>query len=116
MTHKLNLRLAYYPPYHSKYNPIERVWGVENHWNGDILDEIETVVNFAQTMTETSCVTLVYQTGVKLKKQWLKLKPKFNGSPIQSWNFPISRLYLLEGKVISLKEVTSLFFHILNGH
>jgi len=29
----LHVRLAYYPPYHSKYNPIERVWGrLENHW------------------------------------------------------------------------------------
>jgi hypothetical protein len=35
--HKVNLRLAYYPPYHSKYNPIERTWGIlENHWNGNI--------------------------------------------------------------------------------
>ena len=25
---KVSLELAYYPPYHSKYNPIERVWGV----------------------------------------------------------------------------------------
>jgi transposase len=34
-THKLNQRLAYYLPYHSKYNPIERVWGVlEHHWTG----------------------------------------------------------------------------------
>lgn len=24
----VNVKLAYYPPYHSKYNPIERVWGV----------------------------------------------------------------------------------------
>lgn len=31
----LSVRLVYYPPYHSKYNPIERCWGVlENHWNG----------------------------------------------------------------------------------
>ena len=22
----LTIQLAYYPPYHSKYNPIERVW------------------------------------------------------------------------------------------
>ena len=30
--HQVNLRLAYYPPYHSKYNPIERTWGVlANH-------------------------------------------------------------------------------------
>ena len=23
----IDVKLAYYPPYHSKYNPIERVWG-----------------------------------------------------------------------------------------
>ncbi len=23
----LSVKLAYYPPYHSKYNPVERVWG-----------------------------------------------------------------------------------------
>ncbi len=40
--HQVNIRLAYYPPYHSKYNPIERTWAVlENHWNGSILDELE---------------------------------------------------------------------------
>ena len=33
--YQVNIRLAYYPPYHSKYNPVERCWGVlENHWNG----------------------------------------------------------------------------------
>jgi transposase len=26
------------PPDHSKYNPIERCWGIlENHWNGTLL-------------------------------------------------------------------------------
>ena len=25
--HSIQVRLAYYPPYHSKYNPIERCWG-----------------------------------------------------------------------------------------
>jgi hypothetical protein len=74
--YQLNLRLAYYPPYHSKYNPIERTWGVlENHWNGTILDEITTVLHFAQTMTwqgqhpVVQLVTQTYQTGVKLTKQ-----------------------------------------------
>jgi hypothetical protein len=29
------IHLIYYPPYHSKYNPIERCWGIlEQHWNG----------------------------------------------------------------------------------
>ena len=35
----ITIKLAYYPPYHSKYNPIERVWGVyENHICGDVMD------------------------------------------------------------------------------
>jgi transposase len=28
---------VYYPPYHSKYNLIERCWGIlEQHWNGTL--------------------------------------------------------------------------------
>jgi hypothetical protein len=73
--HQINIRLAYYPPYHSKYNPIERTWGIlENHWNGNILDEVNTVLQFAQSMTwngrnpVVELVTRTYQTGVKLTK------------------------------------------------
>jgi Rhodopirellula transposase DDE domain len=71
----ITVRLAYYPPYHSKYNPIERCWGIlENHWNGAILDSVETVRQFATTMTwngvhpVVEIVTSTYQTGVKLAK------------------------------------------------
>ncbi|MDD1628047.1 MAG: hypothetical protein LUQ26_11340 [Methylococcaceae bacterium] len=35
---KNNLEIvpAYYPPYYSKYNAIERCWGIlENHWSAD---------------------------------------------------------------------------------
>ena len=74
--YELNIRLAYYPPYHSKYNPIERTWAVlENHWNGSILDEIETALNFASNMTWkgkhpiVKLVTKTYETGVKLTKK-----------------------------------------------
>jgi Rhodopirellula transposase DDE domain len=36
-TSQLAITLASYPPYHSKYNPIERCWGIlETHWNGDV--------------------------------------------------------------------------------
>lgn len=68
-----NLQLAYYPPYHSKYHPIERCFGwLEQHWNGSLLDTVDTVLNFAQTLTfkgQNPIVTLVnqvYATGVKL--------------------------------------------------
>jgi transposase len=31
--YQVTVRLAYYPPYHSKYNPVERCWGIlERHW------------------------------------------------------------------------------------
>ena len=39
----LEIVLAYYPPYFSKYNPIERCWGIlENHWRAALLNTIET--------------------------------------------------------------------------
>ena len=72
-TFQLTLELAYYPPYHSKYNPIERVWGVlEQHWNGSLLDTLQIIFNFAQTMTYkgvhpvVQLLDTVYHTGVKL--------------------------------------------------
>jgi hypothetical protein len=74
--YQLNIRLAYYPPYHSKYNPIERAWGIlENYWNGSILDEMETALNLAQNMTWkgkhpiVKLVTQTYCTGVRLTKK-----------------------------------------------
>ena len=48
----LEIELVYLPPYHSKYNPIERFWGVlEQHWNGTLLASAQIVVNWAQTAT-----------------------------------------------------------------
>ena len=71
----IDVRLAYYPPYHSKYNPIERCWGaLEKHWYGSLLDTVYTVVEFAKTMTwkglhpAVTLVTKTYAAGVKLGK------------------------------------------------
>jgi Rhodopirellula transposase DDE domain len=48
----LEIHLTYYPPYHSKYNPIERVWGIlENHWNGTLLTSLGVAMKWASTMT-----------------------------------------------------------------
>lgn len=71
----LTIRLAYYPPYHSKYNPVERCWGIlEQHWNGALLDSVEAVTRFTESMTwqgqhpVVAVVTTPYQTGVRLTK------------------------------------------------
>ena len=46
------IQLLYYPPYHSKYNPIERCWGIlELHWNGTKLIDVETMLEWAKSMT-----------------------------------------------------------------
>ena len=75
-TYGLRVRLAYYPPYHSKYNPIERCWGIlEQHWNGALLDTVDTLLRFAETMTwkgrrpTVTLISTIYQTGVKLTKR-----------------------------------------------
>jgi len=46
------LPLVYSPPYHSKYNPIERCWGIlELHWNGTKWVDGETRGEWAKSMT-----------------------------------------------------------------
>jgi hypothetical protein len=43
---------VYYPPYHSKYNPIERCWSsLEKKWNGILLDRLKVVLQSALRMT-----------------------------------------------------------------
>jgi transposase len=91
---KLTLQLAYYPPYHSKYNPIERCFGwLEKHWNGSLLDTVDTVINFAKTLTfkeKNPVVTLVekvYSRGVKLTTAAMKeIETQINRLPnLQKW-------------------------------
>jgi hypothetical protein len=75
----LKIRLAYYPPYHSKYNPIERCWGaLEKHWNGEILATVQKAVNWASTRTWKGSKPVVklcnkiYEKGVSLTKKEMK--------------------------------------------
>ena len=72
----LEIVLAYYPPYYSKYNPIERCWGIlENHWSAALLNTIEITLEWAKTMTwkgispVIKLVKIVYQKGVRMTKK-----------------------------------------------
>jgi hypothetical protein len=69
------IQLLYYPPYHSKYNPSERCWGIlELHWNGTQLIDVQTMLAWAQSMTWKGIHPVVelsrklYQKGVSLSK------------------------------------------------
>ena len=73
------IQLLYFPPYHSKYNPIERCWGIlEKHWNGAILSNVETMLAWAKTMTWKGLKPIVklsekvYEKGISLTKKEMK--------------------------------------------
>ena len=74
--YQLEIELVYYPPYHSKYNPIERCWGIlEQHWNGTLLNSVDTVLEWARTMTWKGVHPIVelldktYEKGVRIAKK-----------------------------------------------
>jgi hypothetical protein len=72
---RIEVELVYLPPYHSKYNPIERCWGIlEQHWNGTLLQSITHALRWAGTMTWRKIpplireVTTQYERGVRIAK------------------------------------------------
>jgi transposase len=89
----LRIRLVYYPPYHSKYNPIERCWGVlEKHWNGALLRDEATALGWAKTMTWKGAAPVVnftrklYKKGVRLQGQARRaLEARLQRSPTLRW-------------------------------
>jgi transposase len=98
-TYQITLRLAYYPPYHSKYNPVERCWGIlEHHWNGALLDSVNAIISFAQTMTwkgkrpVVELVTHAYPTGVTLAKEAMQVVKTHlkRYSSLENWFVDIS--------------------------
>jgi hypothetical protein len=80
----LKIRLVYYPPYHSKYNTIERCWACwENYWNGAVLDSIETAIAWAKNMTwkgikpMVKLVNKTYEKGIIPSQEELELSREF---------------------------------------
>ena len=77
------IQLLYYPPYQSKYNPIERCWGIlELHWNGTKLIAVETMLEWAKSMTWKGLHPIVelsrkvYQKGISLSKRAMRAVEK----------------------------------------
>lgn len=99
--YQVSIQLAYYPPYHSKYNPVERLWGVlENHWRGEIIDSVGKALGLARSMTYRGIkptvrkISKIYYKGITIEK---KLMPKIEArltrnSKLKSWFFTITPL------------------------
>ncbi len=95
----LIIRLIYYPPYHSKYNPVEHCWGVlEKYWNGAILDSIAAAVQWASNMTWNGIHPVVqlidnlYEKGVTVcRKEMEELKKSITRSEsLPKWDVTIA--------------------------
>ena len=75
----LEIRLVYYPAYHSKYNPIEHCWGIlEQKWGGTLLSSLKVILREALRMTWRGQPPTVkrlhgnYPDGVRLSKAQMK--------------------------------------------
>jgi Rhodopirellula transposase DDE domain len=75
----LEIRLVYYPPYHSKYNPIERCWSsLEQKWGGTLLNSLKVILQEARRMSWMQMQPRVkrlhgdYAEGVRLSKKEMK--------------------------------------------
>ncbi len=100
----LKIHLLYYPPYHSKYNPIERVWAaLENYWNGTLLTSVTKVINTIQNMTWKGITPLVifldkaYQKGIKLNKKQMQRREQYllRSQSLPKWDVWIKPSYYM---------------------
>jgi len=89
----LSVRIIYYPPYHSKYNGIERYWaGLEKSWNGYLLDSVNAVLSRAGNFfwkglrSTVSLLETVYEKGVKVcGKERVELEQRLQRSEKLPW-------------------------------
>jgi hypothetical protein len=90
---QLTVRLTYYPPYHSKYNAIERYWaGLEKSWNGYLLDMTVSVLNRTADFVwkglhaTANLMDAIYEKGVKLcGKERMALEQRLQRSQKLPW-------------------------------
>src|SRR5262245_39314467 len=75
----LEIRLVYYPAYHSKYNPIEHCWGVlEQKWGAALLNGLKVILQQARRMRWGGRAPTVkrlygdYPSGVKLSRAQMR--------------------------------------------
>jgi hypothetical protein len=96
----MRLRIAHYPPYTSKWNPIEhRLFSqVERTWSGVMLDSPETALRTVeQTRTQTGLrvtariLDKAYEIGRKCSETYHEIKDQFirHDEVLGQWNYVV---------------------------
>ena len=94
--------MVYYPPYHSKYNPIERIWArLEKMWNGMLLTSWKTCYKVMERLTwkkgksKVKCITKKYEKGITYSKEVMSQHEGINihrNSNLKKWSIVITPL------------------------
>lgn len=94
--YQITIELIYYPPYRSKYNPIERLWArLENIWNVFLLETKEKRLSFMKNLnwkgmkSVTKLKEVKYEKGLTVEmSEMKKLEDKyiFRKDGIKKWS------------------------------
>ena len=93
---RMQIAVAHYPPYCSKWNPIEHkaFSYISKKWQGHVFDDYETIKELAeQTTTKNGfCVKAyinkkIYQTGKKASNEFMKTMPVIFNKFLPKWNY-----------------------------
>lgn len=94
------IELVYYPPYHSKFKPVERVWArLENNWNGSLIISEEVCNKFMENLTwngvkaKVKFITEKYEKGIKYSKDEMDIYEGTNiirNNELKKWSIHIT--------------------------
>lgn len=100
--YQIEIELVYYPPYHSKYNPIERIWArLEKMWNGMLLTSAEVCnrvmgqLTWKKEKSNVKYITKEYEKGITYPKEVMSQYEGVNihrNESLKKWSIVITPL------------------------
>ena len=98
--YQIEIELVYYPPYHSKYNAVERIWArLEKMWNGmlllseNICNKIISKLTWEENKAIVKYITKNYKKGVTYSKEEMKKYESINihrNESLKKWSIIIT--------------------------
>ena len=100
--YQIEIELVYYPPYHSKYNPIERLWArLEMMWNGMLLStkqickKVMEQLTWKEVKSKVKYITKEYEKGITYSKEEMNQYEGVNihrNEELKKWSILITPL------------------------
>ena len=98
--YNISIELVYYPPYHSKYNPIERYWArLQLSWSGLIIKNVDKLIEMINKIkwkgvyTQATLVNKEYKRGISIDKEKIRILERnhiYREDGIEKWSLVIT--------------------------